>query len=166
MCPPVIALGAAAMSAIGTGIGAIQASSAANYRAKVADRNAALEVEAANQENQNTRDAALAHYRKVADLKGQQAVGAAANGVLGSFGTAADTYADTEMLSREDVGRIYRQGYENVRSRDTAAWNQRAQANAARSEGSNALLKGAFDFGSTILGGVQQYQKLKPPKGT
>lgn len=162
MCPPaVLAIGAAVMSAVGTGIGAIQASSAANYRAKVADRNAALEVEAANQENQNTREAALAHYRKVADLKGQQAVGAAANGVLGDFGTAADTYADTEMLSREDVGRIYRQGYENVRSRDTAAWNQRAQANAARSEASNALIKGAFDFGSTVLSGVQQYKKLK-----
>lgn len=161
MCPPVIAIAAAAMSAIGTGIGALQASSAANYRAKVADRNAKLENEAANQENQNTRDAALAHYRKVADLKGQQAVGAAANGVVGNFGTAADTAADTDMLAREDVSRIYRQGFENVKSRDTAAWNDRAQANAARSEGSNALLKGAFDFGSTVLGGVQQYKKLK-----
>jgi hypothetical protein len=160
MCIP-IAIAAAAMSAIGTGVGAIASSNAANYRAKVADRNAALEVEAANQENQNTREKALEHYRKVAALKGQQAVGAAANGVLGGFGTAADTYADTEMLGREDAGRIYQQGFQNVRSRDTAAWNQRAQANAARSEGSNALLKGAFDFGSTVLGGVQQYQRLR-----
>ena len=72
--------------------------------------------------------------------------------------------SDTDMLAREDVGRIYRQGYENVRSRDTAAWNDRAQANAARSEASNALVKGAFDFGSTGLGGVQQYKKLQPVK--
>jgi hypothetical protein len=160
-----LTIAATAVSAIGTGVGAIASSNAANYRAKVADRNAALEVEAANQENQNTREKALEHYRKVAALKGQQAVGAAANGVLGDFGTAADTAADTEMLAREDVGRIYQQGFQNVRSRDTAAWNQRAQANAARSEGSNALIKGAFDFGSTVLGGAQQYRKIQAGKG-
>lgn len=162
MCDPLtLSLVATGVSAVGTGIGAIQASNMANYRAKIEERNASLEREAANQEAQNTRDAALQHYRKVAQLKGQQIVGAAANGVVGSFGTAADTLADTDALAREDAGRIYRQGEQNVRGRDIAAWNSQAQASADRTTASNSLVKGAFDFGSSVLGGVQQYNRIK-----
>ena len=36
-----------------------------------------------------------------------------------------------------------------------------ASATASRQEGKGALIKGAFDMGSTILGGAQQYSKLK-----
>lgn len=163
MCIPAatLALVSAGISAVGAGVGALQANAMANYRAKVEERNASMEREAANQEQQNTRDAALQHYRKVAQLKGNQIVGAAANGVVGSFGTAGDTQADTDMLATEDAGRIYKQGAQNVRSHDIGAWNSQAQAAADRQSGSNALVKGAFDFGSTVLGGVQQYGRIK-----
>lgn len=163
MCLPVAALSVigTAVSAAGVGIGALQANAQAQYRAKIEERNAAMEREAAVQEQENTRQAALKHYREVAQLKGQQIVGAAANGVSTNFGTAADTLADTEMLSREDVNRIYQQGYQNVRGRDISASNNMAAANAARQEGKGALIKGVFDMGSTILGGAQQYAKLK-----
>ncbi|BEU99968.1 hypothetical protein [Novosphingobium olei] len=167
MCLPAatLALVATGISAVGTGIGAIQASNMANYRAKIEERNASIEREAANQEAQNTRDAALQHYRKVAQLKGQQIVGAASNGVVGSFGTAADTLADTDVLATEDAGRIYRQGEQRVRDHDIAAWNNQAQASADRTTASNSLVKGAFDFGSTVLGGAQQYSQLKQKYG-
>ncbi len=162
---PALALAATAVSTIGTGIGALQANAQAQYRAKIEERNAAMEREAAQQEQENTRQAALKHYREVAQLKGQQIVGAAANGVSTNFGTAADTLADTEMLSREDVNRIYQQGYQNVRGRDIGASNYMASATASRQEGKGALIKGAFDMGSTILGGAQQYSKLKAGMG-
>jgi len=163
MCLPVatLALVGAGFSAIGTGVGALQAKAAADYRAKLADRNAAIEREAANQEAENTRDAALNHYRKVAQLKSQQVVGAAANGVVGNFGTAADTLADTDMLATEDAGRIYRQGAQNVRTHDINAWNSKAQASGDRAAGNAALIKGAFDMGSTVLSGASQYAKMK-----
>ena len=95
-------------------------------------------------------------------MKGQQIVGAAANGVQGDFGTAADTLADTEMLSREDTKRIYQQGNQNLRGRDIGASNYAAEANAQRAAGKAALIKGAFDMGSTILGGAKQYALLQP----
>jgi hypothetical protein len=162
MCPPAaLALAATAVSAIGTGLGALQANAQAKYRAKIADRNAALEREAAQVDQQNMRDAALEHYRKVGQLKGRQIVGAAANGVGVDFGTAADTLADTDMLANEDVSRLYKTGNNNLRGRDIQASNFNAEANAARSAGKAALIKGLFDVGSTVLGGAQQYKKLK-----
>jgi len=163
MCLPMAALSLAAgvMSAVGTGVAAISANQQAQYRAKIDERNAQIEREAANQENENTRTAALDHYRKVAQLKGQQVLGAAANGVSTDFGTAADSVADTDMLASEDVNRIYKQGAQNVRGRDINAWNNIAQANASRAAGSSALLGGAFNTVGTALSGASQYQYLK-----
>lgn len=163
MCVPMAtaALIGAGLSAVGGGVGALQAHAQANYAAKVADQNARMESEAAYQEQQNTRDAALAHYRQVAQLKGKQIAGAAANGVVTNFGTAANMLEDTEMLSREDVSRIYRQGEQNVRGHDINAANYRGEANAQRQAGTAALVGGALQFGSSVLGGVSQYKKLK-----
>lgn len=166
MCDPAtLAIVGTVASAASAGVGALTAANQAKYQAKIAERNAAMEREAAVQEQENTRQAALKHYREVAQLKGQQIVGAAANGVSVDFGTAGDVLADTEMLSREDVDRIYKQGYQNVRGRDIQASNYTAEASAQRSAATGALVKGAFDMGSTVLGGVSQYKKIKAGMG-
>jgi hypothetical protein len=166
MCDPAtLMIAATVASAASAGVGALSANAQANYQAKIAERNAGLEREAARQEQENTRQAALQHYRQVSKLKGQQIVGAAANGVGVDFGTAGDVLADTEMLSREDVNRIYQQGFQNVRGRDIQASNYMGEASAQRQAGKGALIKGAFDMGSTVLGGVSQYKGLKSGMG-
>lgn len=149
------------MSAVGTGVAALSANAQANYRAKVADQNAKLAAEAAHTADENTRTAALEQYRKIAAAKGAQRVAAGANGVGVDFGTAGDVVDDTNMLGREDVGRIYDQGYQKARGFEIEASNYRGEANAQRSAGTGALVSGAFNMGSTILGGAQQYKKLK-----
>jgi hypothetical protein len=121
----------------------------------VAERNAA------QQDQENTRQAALKQYREIARVKGQQTVAAAANGVSTDFGTAADVVSDTNMLGREDIANIYRQGDNQLKSHDVNVANYGAQASAAGSQASNALVSGAFDMGSSILGGVTQYKKAK-----
>ena len=163
MCLPMatLALVGAGMSAVGAGVGALQANAQAQYASQVAEQNAAMEREAAQQEIANTRETALNHYRKVAQVKGNQVVSAAANGVGLDFGTAADVASDTEMLAREDVNRIYQQGNNNLRGRDVRASNFMGEAAAQRSAGKAALIGGAFNIGSTVLGGVQQYKKLR-----
>lgn len=163
MCLPMagLALAGTALAAIGTGFSALQANAQAQYRAKVAEQNAAMEREAGQQEAQNTREAALEQYRRIGQVKGQQRLAAAAGGVSGDFGTASDVVADTDMLGREDVDRIYRQGAQNVRGRDIGASNYMGEANAQRQAGTGALIKGAFDMGSTVLGGASQYRRLK-----
>ncbi len=169
MCGPATAapmlIASTVMSAVGTGLGALQANAQANYEAKLAERNAALEREAAQQGILNTQTEALNLYRQVAKLKGQQRVAAAANGVAIDFGTAADVLADTDMLSREDVKRIYESGNQNLRGHDIGASNYMGEASAQRQAGTGALFKGAVDFGTTVLGSASQYAAMKPNYG-
>lgn len=162
MCgPAVIPLVAAGAAAASAGIGALAANQQARFQAKIAERNAGMEREAGQQEIENTKAAALDHYRKVGALKGAQRARAAAAGVGVEFGTAAQVVDDTEMLAREDVGRIYQQGNQNLRGRDIGAANYEGEANAQRSAGKMALIKGGFDMGSSLLSGAHQYNKMR-----
>ena len=161
MCDPLTIAATAAMAA-SQGISALQANAQAQYRAKIADRNAKLEIEAGQQERQNIRDEAQAKYREIARVKGQQRVAAGANGVAIDFGTAGDVQADTQAMGSEDVNRIYQKGNQAMRGRDIGASNYTAEATASRSAGKAALVKGVFDMGSTVLGGASQYKKMRP----
>lgn len=160
MCDPVT-IGAIALTAASQGLSALQANGQAQYRAKIAERNAALEREAGQQAQQNMRDEAQAKYREIAKIKGQQRVAAGANGVAIDFGTAADVQADTTALGSEDVKRIYDKGNQALRGADIGASNYVAEANAARSAGKAALVKGVLDMGSSVLGGASQYKTMK-----
>lgn len=162
MCaPPLLAGIAAGVSAIGSVYGGIQAQAQGKYQAQVAEQNFKLANEAAKREDENTREAALQHYRRVGALKGQQRVAMAAGGLDVNFGNAADLTADTDMLANEDVRRIYDQGAENVLGRNIESGNYRSQAKASRQAATGALVKGVFDMGTTALGGAQQYGQLK-----
>lgn len=165
MCEPAtLTLIAAGMAAAGTGVAALQANAQANYKAKIAERNAALEREAGQQAQQNMRDEAQAKYREMAKIKGQQRVAAGANGVALDFGTAADVVGDTQAMGSEDVNRIYQKGNQARKGADIGASNYLAEANAAKSAGKAALVKGVFDMGSTVLGGASQYKNLNNMK--
>lgn len=145
----------------GQGYAALQSAAASKYEARVATQNAKLDSEAAHREEENTKTAALAHYRRVAQLKGEQRVAQAANGVSLDFGSAADVAADTDLLAREDAQRIYDTGAENVRGFDISANNYRSSAKASRFAAKGALKKGGLDMASTALGGATQYSKMK-----
>ncbi|MFC0204734.1 hypothetical protein [Novosphingobium soli] len=163
MCgPAALPIIAGVMAAGSAATGALAANAQARFQAKIADRNAAMEREAGQQELQNTREAALDHYRKIGQMKGAQRARAAAGGVGVDFGTAAAVVDDTEMLGREDVDRIYRQGAENLRGHDIAGSNYKGQARASRQAGTAALIKGAFDAGSSLLSVANQYSNMKP----
>lgn len=165
MCDPAtigtLMIASTVVSTAGAGFSALQANAQAGYQAKVADQNAKLAGEAARQEADNTRDAALAHYRKVSALQGQQRVAMAAGGIDTNFGNAADLTADTKMLAQEDTRRIYDQGAENVKGFNIEGMNYQAQAAASRQAGKGALIGGAFDMAGTALGGATQYASFK-----
>lgn len=161
MCAPALAIAAAAASAIGTGMSAVQARAQARYQARIADRNARLEGEAATAALDATRQQALAAYRDKAAVQGRQRAAMAANGIDAGFGSAADMIADGDMLAGEDIGRIYAQGLNSVRGFDINAANQRAEAKARRSAGDGALVSGLFSAASTALSGASSFSKLK-----
>lgn len=162
MCaPPALAAVATVMSVVGTGLGALQANAQSRYQAKLAERNAGLEREAAQQEIANTKTGALDYYRRLSQAKADQQLAAAASGVAVDFGTAADIVADTDMLGREDLRRLYDQGNQRLRGRDIGLSNYMAEAGAQRQAGRGALVKSLFDMGSTALSGAQQYRNLR-----
>lgn len=161
MCGPALPLIAAGTAAMGSITGGLAANAQARYQAKIAERNAAMEREAGQQELENSREAALDHYRKVGQMKGAQRARAAAGGVSVDMGTASFVQDDTEMLGREDANRIYQQGYQNVRGRDIQASNYMGEANAQRKAGTMALIKSGFDAGKSLMDGAQQYKKAR-----
>lgn len=158
MCGPALPLVGAGVAAAGSIVGGLAANAQAKYQAKIAEQNAAMEREAGQQELQNTREAALDHYRKVGQMKGAQRARAAAGGVSVDMGTASWVQDDTEMLGREDADRIYKQGYQNVRGRDIQASNYGGEANAQRTAGTMAIVKAGFDASKSLLDGAKQYK--------
>lgn len=162
MCDPLTLTAAAtAVSAIGSGVGALQSAAASRYQARVAAANAQMEDEAAQTTIANTKTQAQAQYRRIAAQEGQQQSAMAANGIDTNFGSAARVKADTAMLGGEDVQRIYDQGSQQVRNYDINAANDRAQVTADRQAASGALVKGVFDMGSTVLSGASQYSTMQ-----
>lgn len=164
MCGPaavVLPIAAAAMTAASQGMGAIMASNQGKYEAKIAEQNAAIEREGLVLEQEATQTDALNHYRRVAELKGQQRMAAAGGNVSTDFGTAADIVDDTEMLSREDIDRLYRGSNERMKGIDRSVANFKGEASAKRSAAKGALIKGLFDVGSTVLGAAQQVKAAK-----
>lgn len=164
MCDPAtLTIAAAAVSSIGTVVGGFTARAQANYQAKVADANAANERENIKFEQERTGREALLHYRKVAQLKGQQRAAAAANGVSTDFGTAQDIVTDTNTLAREDAANIYGQGFQNVRGMDRTVSNFVGEGRAQRAAGKGALIGSFFEAGGTLLSGASQFKKMRAP---
>lgn len=165
MCGPALAgplmIASTAVSSLGAIAGGLQANAQGNYQAKVATQNAALANEAAVQEAERTQDEARAHYRRVASLKGQQRVAAAANGVTVDYGTAATVLDDTDLMANEDLRRIYEGGAERQRGFDIEASNYRSQGQAAKQAGRGALIGSVFSATGTALGGASQYSRWK-----
>lgn len=158
---PIMALAATAVTMMGQGMQAMQQSSHAKYQAKIAERNASIENEAAARAMESSRTLALAHYRQVAALKGRQRATAAGNGVGVNFGSAADVVDDTEMLAREDANRIYEDGFQKSRGFEIDASNYKASARSSRQAANNAIVNGVFNMAGTALGGAQQYSKMR-----
>ncbi len=153
MCAPIAPLVATGLGAIGTGISTTSAMNQARAQAAAADANAAAESNAAQIGQQNMRDAALQQYRQMAAVSGEQNVAAAANGDATGYGTAANALNDTHILGQENLARIYTQGNQNLIGSDIAVANDLAQAAAARSRGSGALVGGLFNMGTGLLNG-------------
>lgn len=166
MCDPLsLTIAATAMATIGTGISAYQGYTQNKYQQKVANRNAALETEAARDSIDRSKIEAQQHWRKVSQIKGQQQVALAANGLDASFGSAAQLAEDTAMFANEDADALYKNQAQRTRGFEINASNFRGEASAKGQAAVGSLVKGVFDIGSTALSGATQYSKLKKKMG-
>ncbi|WP_375272042.1 hypothetical protein [Sphingomonas sp.] len=165
MCgPPALALAAAGLAAAGTMASGISEANGLRYQAKVADRNATLENQQTLDAIQRGRTERVQLDRRYSALQGQQQAAMAANGIDLGFGSAADVVRDTTMLRNEDALALYKNQDTEIRGHDINASNYVGEGRAKRSAAKGAIVSAAFSAGSTLLGGAQQYTKLKNPK--
>jgi hypothetical protein len=154
MCPPVLAVAAAAVTATGQVLNGIGQSQQYRYQAQIDDQNNRLASDRARDSIDSTNLEAQRRYRQLADTQGKQQAAMAANGVDLNFGSPAAAQRDTAMIGGEDIGQIYKAGYQRTRGYDIDGWNYRSQAAANRAKASGALMQGIFSGLGTALGGA------------
>lgn len=161
MCDPLtLTVAATAVSAIGTGASSIAAAQQARYQAEVADRNARIENDAARDALERGRIEDKKLQERTAQLMGEQNAALAANGIDIAFGSAANVRGDAAVIGQQDAATLRENSMRETRGFEINAANYRASAQASRQAASGALINGAFQIGSTILGGAMQYDKL------
>lgn len=153
---------ASAGTAIYTGV---QQNKAEKYQAGVdrnnaiyADREAASAMDRANEEQ-------VAHYRKLAALRGEQRASMAAGGLDLGLGSPADALADTSVLGNEDAARLSANGAQETMGYRINAQNYRSSASAHKMAGTQALVGGYLKAGSTLLDGASSMSAYKAKYG-
>ena len=160
MCNPVVLIAAAAgVSAVGSVVSGIGQKQVLDYQARVADQNAQLAEDQAQDSIQNTNLEAQRRYRDLAQTKGRQVAAMAANGIDLNFGSAVDVQRDTAATGAEDLAQIYKGGNERTRGFEITAFNSRAEAIGDRARGKGALVGGIFGGVATALGGAASAMK-------
>lgn len=132
----------------------------AQYERSAANANATLADEQAKNEIDNTKTAALRRYRDASQLEGQQTAAMAANGIDLTFGSAAQVKRDDKMIANEDVGQIYKEGFNKTQGYLIDAYNYRLKGQAARSAASGAQWSTGIGMLGTALGGASQINRM------
>lgn len=115
--------------------GARDQKAVANYNARVAEQNAQDAIRQGDEEAAKIR-------RNYAQVAGQQRAGFAANGIDAGFGSAADALDQTDFFSQVDQGVAKSNG-------QRAAWNARAQKKGYEFQASS--IKPGLVAGATLL---------------
>lgn len=162
MCDPgTLAIAATVMSVAGTVTSTVAQAQQARYEAAIAEQNRKMESQKAQDAIERGNIEARDASRRQSQLMGAQRAAMAANGIDLSFGSAADTLADTAMFAEDERMNIRENTRREVMGFDVNAMNYQAQAIASRRAATGALISGAFQVGSTIAGGAQKFGKIQ-----
>lgn len=157
IAPLVGALGAGA-GGIGTALqvggsilGIASAVGAANYQSQVAKNNAIIAERNAQQASVQAQEEQLQNDQQVAAVIGEQEAEQSASGLTGT--SQLRTRRSTARLGRQDSINIRLQGNQDIANNLQQAENFRGEARTARSNAIGAVLGGALDIGSSLIGG-------------
>jgi hypothetical protein len=163
MCAPALAvpllIASTVVSTGGAILSGIGQKQQADYQAQVADQNARIAENQAQNSILNTNLAAQRRYRELSQTKGAQTAAMAANGVDLNFGSAVDVQHDTAMIGGEDMAQLYKAGNEQTKGFEINAFNYRSQAAGDRAKGRGALMDGLFKGFGTALSNASQIAK-------
>lgn len=160
MCEPTtLLIAAAAVTATGQIQSGIAAKKMGNYEYEIAQKNAAMDRNAAQDAIQRGRIEEQRQYRRMAQLQGAQRAAMAANGIDTEFGSALDIQVDTKKIGWEDAATIRENAIREAKGFEINAWNQEASGRAAKAKGQNAFVGSLFDAGGTILSTASKVAK-------
>ncbi len=169
MCAPVLpalAIASSVISAGGQVMAGKQAKAQAKHEARMAQANAALEIESAHESFLSGKDERLEFWRKIGQVKGQQRASMAANNIEVDTDTAGRVQDDTAMLADEDAKRLYKNIEQRTRGSYINASNFVTEAKAARARGKSAMISSVIGAVGTLMGGASQAAQLKAKMGT
>lgn len=160
-----LTIGSTVVGAVGSVTQGIAAQKAANYNAKIAEMNAELSQRQAKDAIERGQKEEQRKRMEVAQIRGQQKVAMAANGVDLGYGSPLDIAIDTAVMGELDALTIRSNANREAYDFEVQAVNQRAGANLARMEGKSQAMGSYLGAAGTVLGGAaksyESYLKYK-----
>lgn len=154
------ALIAATVVSAGASIaGGIQANREAKAQSKFAKQQAGLAEQAAAQARIEAQEKMAESERQTQKLRSRQLVGFLKSGVL-LEGTPLDVFEETELLGRQDVAALERQGNAQATQFQQQAFGYRRQGSAALQTGRARLVSGIGSAASTAMTGAYLRNQL------
>lgn len=163
MCDPVSIGLVVASTAVTMGGQYMQGKAAyttAKYQQSAAAANMQLADDQAKAEIGNTKLAAQRRYREASQLEGNQRAAMGANGIDLNYGSAVDVQRNDKMIAAEDVGQIYKEGFNKTQGYLIDAYGERLKGMAAKSSAKGAQWATGLGMLGTALGGASQISKM------
>jgi hypothetical protein len=156
----------AALSAASSLAQGAAAKSAANAQADVAEVNARIATEQANDALRRGAHEENRFRREQSVLQGSQRAALAAAGVDVDSGSASDLQREARMEEEEDAAVIRFNAARENWAYNTQALDYRNQASAARAAGRNAMIAGVIEAGTGFLSTAIPLRKGNAAAGT
>ncbi|CCG40162.1 virion core protein, T7 gp14 family [Magnetospirillum molischianum] len=156
-----VAIGALALSAIGTGMSVYgqiqqgeQQKKMADYQAAVGEQNAKISDRAAQDAEERGRVAEQQQRLKTSQTIGTQRSALASSGVQVDSGSALDVVSDSSMLGEMDALTVRQNAEREAYQYKVQAYSSRTQSGMSTLAGKNAASNAAWGAGSTLIGGL------------
>ena len=149
------------VQAVGAGVGGIATLASANYNAKVAENNAA--VEDMNAERAIERAAIIAQEQDV-EARGELGAlisRAGASGLDARSGSLAGSRRSLQQLAAKDRGLTTHEGQVGADNARQRASDYRSQASLSKSRGTFGFLGSTLEVGSSLITGASRINRIR-----
>jgi hypothetical protein len=143
------------LGGVGTIFSTIGAVGAANYQAQVAKNNAAIAERNAAQASDAAQNEQIQSDQQTAALIGEQEAIQGGSGLALTGASQLRTRRTAQRLGRQDALNIRTSGDNEIGQFLQQAENFRGEARSQKAAATGAMIGGALDFGSSLIGGAK-----------
>jgi len=156
---PTLSLVATGIGVAGSVIGTFANVQSANYQAMIAERNKKIQLENADRAIARSQQEQYMQDRQAAYMLGQQEAQQGASGLKVGGRSFMLTRRASRELARLDALNIRQAGQLEAYNYRVASEDSAAAASFARSQAMFSLLGGFLDAGTSLIGGIGNYNK-------